>query len=562
MRSVKLYVFCCLIFLTITLLMTAWGIFPFSFGKVHVVDQSQFLSGLSSLLEQRSIENSITRTKDTVEELISTDANLSSTTLVYEDRQEVTLLPPVREIPVQRIEQGIDEKHPNALENASQIAAAYVNARQSSEEKNLVNDPRIYSAQESGIVGQDLEQMIQQSSFCYGRRIYVYDLLPQFNTGVLQRCNNSMVNWLNFCPHIAHNGFGQSLMARDWYATDAYMLEVIYHAKMQTYSCRTLNSSQADAFFIPYYSGLDALRYIYGADKPMKAQQGLELLHWLEKNARETWRRWGGKDHFIVMGRTAWDFSNPLDNKQGWGTSFLEMQAMANVTSFVLEKRIWRSNEQAVPYPTSFHPSSSIHLQEWMDKVESSERKFLFAITGAPRPQMKSSIRGTLFSQCDASSACTIINCSKIKCAHNPEPIAESLLQSKFCLQPAGDTATRRSTFDSIITGCIPVFFHNDSAYTQYNWHLPSDPDEYSVFIPEDEIRNGILLEDVLKGYSGEKIKLLQLNVRKLIPRILYTGMFGSDAASDGDGVVEDAFEMSVKGMLNKVATLKQQSSR
>ncbi|KAJ7570262.1 hypothetical protein O6H91_01G112000 [Diphasiastrum complanatum] len=384
----------------------------------------------------------------------------------------------------------------------------------------------------------------------------MYDLPPQFNTGVLQRCNNSMVNWLNFCPHIAHNGFGRSLRARDWYATDVYMLDVIYHTRMKTYSCRTLNSSLADAFFIPYYSGLDALRYIYGADLPMKHEQGLELLHWLQKNAQETWRRWGGKDHFIVMGRTAWDFSNPSDNKQGWGTSFLEMQAMANVTSLVLEKRIWRSNEQAVPYPTSFHPSSSLHLQEWIDKVESSERKFLFAFTGAPRPQMKSSIRGILFSQCDASSACTIINCSKIKCAHNPEPIIESVLQSKFCLQPSGDTATRRSTFDSIMAGCIPVFFQNDSAYTQYTWHLPSDPDEYSVFIPEDEIRNGTLLEDVFKSYSDEKIKQLQLNVRKLIQRILYTGMSGSDA-----DVVEDAFNLSVKGILNRVATLKQQSS-
>ncbi|XWS09224.1 hypothetical protein CRYUN_Cryun40dG0067200 [Craigia yunnanensis] len=33
---------------------------------------------------------------------------------------------------------------------------------------------------------------------------------------------------------------------------------------------------------------------------------------------------------------------------------------------------------------------------------------------------------------------------------------------SIFCLQPLGDSYTRRSIFDSILAGCIPVLFHPD----------------------------------------------------------------------------------------------------
>jgi hypothetical protein len=78
---------------------------------------------------------------------------------------------------------------------------------------------------------------------------------------------------------------------------------------------------------------------------------------------------------------------------------------------------------------------------------------------GATRAHLKDSIRSRLVQQCSGSVACSLINCHQLQCSHNPKPIMNVFLQSKFCLQPRGDTPTRRSTFDGMIAGCIPVFF-------------------------------------------------------------------------------------------------------
>ena len=85
-------------------------------------------------------------------------------------------------------------------------------------------------------------------------------------------------------------------------------------------------------------------------------------------------------------------------------------------------------------------------------------------------------------------AVCRLVDCVAAKCMHEAEPAMRAFMGSVFCLQPRGDTQTRRSTFDAIIAGCIPVFFNKDGAYTQYTWHLPSDGEKdnegYSVYIP------------------------------------------------------------------------------
>jgi hypothetical protein len=171
---------------------------------------------------------------------------------------------------------------------------------------------------------------------------------------------------------------------------------------------------------------------------------------------------------------------------------------------------------------------------------------------------MATSIRGLLYNQCiNAKTRCSLLDCSKIKCSHNPIPIYKKLLHAEFCLQPRGDTATRRSVFDSIIAGCIPVFFHEDTAYTQYSWHLPKDPTTYSVFMSETGIKNGsILVEEVLGSYSQTRIKEMREELIRLIPGSLYRHPESTDPKLI-DPEFCDAFDLSVKGMLNKVLSFK-----
>lgn len=116
---------------------------------------------------------------------------------------------------------------------------------------------------------------------CKGRRIYVYDLPPDFNSNLVANCKAGIGSWLNFCPHASNEGLGaldlngtseglansteDNPFGGGWYKTDPYMLEVIFHSRMRTYECRTKDSDEADAVFIPYYTGLDALGYLYNS---------------------------------------------------------------------------------------------------------------------------------------------------------------------------------------------------------------------------------------------------------------------------------------------------------
>lgn len=400
----------------------------------------------------------------------------------------------------------------------------------------------------------------QDNNHCDGRRVYTYDLPSSMNTDILKNCSGKLVHWLNFCAHHQNYGFGTAVnttnkkFRKDWYGTDAYMLEVIFYERMRTYSCRTSNPEEADLFFIPFFSGLDALPYLY-TDGKSRLQQGRELVAWLEANATETWRRHGGHDHFLIAGRTAWDFCRPLTAVTQWGTSLFSNPETVNITSMLLERRPWRGGEAAIPYPVGFHPSTSASLKSWIKVVRSTPRMYLFSFSGALRPQLVLSIRESLSQQCTkAGSACSRLDCGKIKCSHEPEPIYSSLMQAKFCLQPRGDTATRRSVIDSIVSGCIPVFFHKDTAYTQYQWHLPNDYDNFSVYIDEEDIKSGKAdVKTILEGYSDKQVEQMRERLISIIPNVLYRHPESKDLTES----MRDAFDLTLEGMAQKVKQFK-----
>lgn len=403
------------------------------------------------------------------------------------------------------------------------------------------------------------------SNPCLNKRIYLYNLPPLFNSDLLRLCSHGLAPWLDFCSHLDSNGFGKPRptgLGDGWHTTDAYMLEVIFHARMQRYACLTDDPDSADAFFVPYYTGLDALQYLYNPRKRAKEvsplRHGSSLVSWLEQNAQEQWDRYGGLDHFVVMGRTSWDFGlhgSSLDRP--WGTAILNLPHFANMTSLLFEKQPWTSNQQAIPYPTSFHPSPN-QLQDWIATVRAAQRPSLFAFAGSIRPDlMRGGIRDLLLDECNQSSQCAMLDCKVFKCGHNPYPIVSTFLRSNFCLQPRGDTPTRRSLFDSMIAGCIPVLFHEDTAYSQYTWHLSNDSSKWSVYIPEDDIRKGVSVEEVLMSYSQTQVRELRDTVIESIPKLLYTGFSDEDTGIDIRRT-PDAFDISVQKVLDRISILKQ----
>ncbi|KAM2896713.1 hypothetical protein COP2_006439 [Malus domestica] len=158
-----------------------------------------------------------------------------------------------------------------------------------------------------------------------------------------------------------------------------------------------------------------------------------------------------------------------------------------------IESSPWNSNDFAIPYPTYFHPSKDIEVFQWKNRMRRQKRHILFSFAGGPRPNLQNSIRNEIIDQCRAASRkCKLLECTSgpDKC-HKPVFVMKMFQGSVFCLQPPGGSLTRRSIFDSILAGCIPVFFHPGSAYVQYLWHLPKYYAKYSVLILAIGIQKG-----------------------------------------------------------------------
>ncbi|KAM6588232.1 hypothetical protein CsatA_010837 [Cannabis sativa] len=391
-------------------------------------------------------------------------------------------------------------------------------------------------------------------SNCSHRWIHIRRLPPRFNLDLLANCSEYPLSG-DFCSYLPNHGLGHKTHNRSqsWYRTDPSMLELVFHRRMLEYPCLTSDPAAADAVYLPYYAGIDALRYLYGPDVNSSAEHGLDLFQFLQKDEPKAWKRNMGHDHFLVMARPAWDFSQPPGNDPPiWGTSFLELPEFFNVTALTVEARAWPWQDQAVPYPTSFHPPTLSFLEAWTQRVRRAKRSTLVLFVGGGGVSATPNIRRSIRNECENSTAlCSIVDCSNGICEHDPIRFMKPMLQASFCLQPPGDTPTRRSTFDSILAGCIPVFFEELSAKSQYTWHLPEDEyEEFSVTIPKEEVVfKGLRILDVLSSIPRSKVKSLREKVMELIPKIMYR----RHMSSMGLRTKKDAFDLAIDGTLRRI---------
>ncbi|TVU30466.1 hypothetical protein EJB05_22091, partial [Eragrostis curvula] len=392
---------------------------------------------------------------------------------------------------------------------------------------------------------------------CAGRYIYMYDLPARFNDDLFRDCSKLDL-WIDMCPYVVNRGMGEELGVeggafsdRGWYATSQFMLDVIFHDRMKHgYECLTDDPALAAAVYVPFYASVDGGRYSWNSSF-LRDALALDLGEWLAR--RPEWQASGGRDHFMVAGRTAADFIRKGDDD--WGTKLLRHAFVQNMTVLVLESVSWvQTINVAVPYPTYFHPETAADVAAWQEKVRGAERKWLFSFAGAPRP---GTVRAEIIQQCGASSRCSLYNCGVAGAnCHSPGAVMRLMESSTFCLQPRGDSLTRRSTFDTILAGCIPVFFHPGSAYTQYTLHLPKDPESWSVLIMHTDITAGnVSIEETLSKIPPEKVKAMREEVIRLIPKVVY-----ADPRSRRVDF-KDAFDVAVEAVIDRVAKWRRNTS-
>jgi xyloglucan galactosyltransferase MUR3 len=344
----------------------------------------------------------------------------------------------------------------------------------------------------------------------------MYDLPPRINTDLVRDCGKLNI-WVDMCPYVANSGMGEeggAFSARGWFGTDQFMLDVIFHGRM------------------PHR-------------RPVPRRRSLDC--GLPNDPSGSLR--AGATTSSLLGGPRWSSAGSLTSSGG--TSLLRHPAMRDVTALVLETVPWTNNNVAVPYPTYFHPEAAADVAAWQERVRHAERRWLFSFAGAPRPGNTQTVRAEIIQQCGASSRCSLYRCGRVGGANcsSPGGVMRLMEASTFCLEPPGDSLTRRATFDAVLAGCIPVFFHPGSAYTQYAWHLPEDPDKYSVLIMHTDITaRNVSIEETLSKIPPETVTAMREEVIRLIPKVVY-----ADPRSRRVDF-KDAFDIAVEAVIDRVA--------
>ncbi|XP_052209971.1 xyloglucan-specific galacturonosyltransferase 1-like [Diospyros lotus] len=382
-----------------------------------------------------------------------------------------------------------------------------------------------------------------------GRGIYVYELPPKFNKDLMSQCSD-MIPWSDLCKFLSNQALGEPIpeLGKGWYQTHQYSLEPIFHSRVLKHPCRVYNEDEAKLFYVPYYGGLDILRWHFkNVSDEVKDGLGLDLVKWLE--SQRPWTRNSGKDHVLVLGKISWDFRRV--SASSWGSRLLELQQMQNPIKLLIERNPWHVNEIGIPHPTHFHPRSDADLLAWQLRVARSSRRSLVSFAGAARPGSPDSIRSVLINQCTDSEHCMFLNCSRGGC-DQPGSVIELFMESEFCLQPPGDSPTRKSVFDSLVAGCIPVLFDPFTAYYQYAWHLPEDHGKYSVFVGQDEVKEMKVnvVDRLMKISALEREAMRRFIAYELLPGLVY-----GDSNSELENF-QDAFSIAMNNLLERVSRL------
>ncbi|KAF8728058.1 hypothetical protein HU200_018634 [Digitaria exilis] len=402
---------------------------------------------------------------------------------------------------------------------------------------------------------------------CAGRRIHIRRIPPRFNTDLLRHCGadtfpltdaSAAATSAPPCESLANHGLGPRThpRSRSWYRTDARLMEPFLHRRVLERECLVDDPAHADAVFVPYYAAFDALPYVLDpALLDASARHGAELAEFLARDQPRILSRRQGHDHFLVVSGSAWDYSQSPDTEPRlWGsTSLLRLPALANFTFLTTESRMWPWQEHAIPHPTSFHPSTLPHLRAWLDRARRSRRATLMLFAGGVSRPSRPNIRGSILAECaNRTDACAVVDCSGGKCSHDPGMYMRAMLRSKFCLEPPGDTPTRRSTFDAILAGCVPVFFEDLAARKQYGWHLPpARYDEFSVHIPKETVVfGGVRIVETLQSVPEAEVRRMRKRVLEMAPRVVYR-RHGSTAELRAAG--KDAVDLAVDGVMRRI---------
>ncbi|KAI5385175.1 probable arabinosyltransferase ARAD1 isoform X1 [Lathyrus oleraceus] len=294
-------------------------------------------------------------------------------------------------------------------------------------------------------------------------RVFMYDLPPRFNVQMIDRRNasESPVTANDFPPWPGNWGLKRQHSVEYW------MMGSLIHegddgGGESREAVRVFDPELADAFFVPFFSSLSFNTHGHTMTDPateIDRKLQVDLMEFLNKSMY--WQRSKGRDHIIPM-------THPNAFR------FLRNQVNATIQVVVdfgrYPKSMSNLNKDVVsPY---VHVVDSFTDDELQDPWEA--RSTLLFFRGRTFRKDEGIVRAKLAKILSTYS--DVHYERSVATEENIKASSKGMRSSKFCLHPAGDTASSCRLFDAIVSHCVPVIvsdkielpFEDEIDYSQF----------------------------------------------------------------------------------------------
>ena len=398
-----------------------------------------------------------------------------------------------------------------------------------SKEENVENDPTLQNNVTNGVGNIS------------PHKVFIYELPEKFSGGLIECVSQK---YGANCYDTSDFGYGRQLYTDHGLsvrATWQFSLELIIHNKLLRSPHRTRNASEASMFYVPYYGALASFCYQLQINftYPINfTEYAGELSIFLMQQTQFQ----DGRPHVMTLGRIEREM-------RAVGYPIMPRSHLHHVVFVGIEqeindrfRRFYTSRLAPLivaPYPSYGHLlGKSGTIPTYLETLYREPRNVFILLAASTR--RSSPLRGILLDQF-AKSATRVSYTDYFSTRYNGSMTDTIWLQTEecnnqhenetmswmkrsvFCLQPSGDSPTRKSFYDAVLAGCIPVIFRGD-----YNVIYPFETKlnyaSFTVSINETEVvhKHVTRILAPFKTVHREKVKTMQQGILNVLPWLQY----------------------------------------
>ena len=375
----------------------------------------------------------------------------------------------------------------------------------------------------------------------FPRKVFIYELPGKFNDRLIECV--SQKNRAN-CFDTSDFGYGRQLYTDHGMsvrATWQFSLELIIHNKLLRSPHRTMNASEASMFYVPFYGALASFCYPLQINFTFPinfTEYAGELSTFLMQQTPLQ----DGRPHVMTLGKIEREMRQvgypiiPLSHLHHMVFVGIEQEINAKY------RKVYTSSLTPLivaPYPSYGHLlGTSDTIPTYLETLYREPRNVFILLAASTRRSnpfrvilldqfAKSATRVSYtdyFSTRYNGSMTDTIWLQTEECNNQHENETMSWMKrSVFCLQPPGDSPTRKSFYDAVVAGCIPVIFRGNS-HVIYPFETKLNYASFTVSINETEVVHKHVTHMLapFKTIHREKVKTMQQGILNVLPWLQY----------------------------------------